>query len=169
MTLNQLLECDKRLFTIASHRTMGRLKGEAGGDKPLDDIIQELGSSHEILQYLTPYPQVKGHDPPPRASDEERPTKRPKGTRVQRMTNLKMLALLRLHHVFKSQMVAVHMMIRTGHYASSTRLASVRSKGQRGSVAQRVSTSSTRLVAIGTDHITSATTVTDLRRARFHP
>ena len=79
VTLNQLLECDKRLFTIASHRTMGRLKGEAGGDKPLDEIIQELGSSHEILQYLTPYPQVKGHDPPPRGSDEERPNKRPKG------------------------------------------------------------------------------------------
>ena len=169
VTLNQLLECDKRLFTIASHRTMGGLKGEAGGDKPLDEIIQELGSSHEILQYLTPYPQVKGHDPPPRGSDEDGQTRGPRGTRVQRMTNLKRLDLLRLHHVFRSQMDAAHMMIRTDHYASSIRLASVHSKGRRVSAAPRVFTSVTRLVATGTDRFINATTVTDLRRNRYHP
>ena len=59
ITLQQLIDCDKQLFIMASHQTLGRLQGTTGGDKPLDDAIKTLKLSHEILQYLSPLPTVK--------------------------------------------------------------------------------------------------------------
>ena len=58
---------------MASHHTLGKLQGTPGGDKPLDDTIKTLKVSHEILQYLSPLPTVKHHDPP--VPDVVRPPK----------------------------------------------------------------------------------------------
>ncbi len=73
ITLQQLIDCDKQLFIMASHHTLGKLQGTPGGDKPLDEAIKTLKVSHEILQYLSPLPTVKHHDPP--VPDVVRPTK----------------------------------------------------------------------------------------------
>ena len=73
ITLQQLIDCDKQLFVMASHHTLGKLQGTPGGDKPLDDAIKTLKVSHEILQYLSPLPTVKHHDPP--VPDVVRPPK----------------------------------------------------------------------------------------------
>ena len=73
ITLQQLIDCDKQLFIMASHQTLGKLQGTPGGDKPLDEAIKTLKLSHEILQYLSPLPTVKHHDLP--VPDVVRPTK----------------------------------------------------------------------------------------------
>ena len=65
VTLQQLLDCDKHLFTLASHRTMGRLTAAAGDPKPLDAAIGALRESQEVLQYLTPLPAGKRAADPP--------------------------------------------------------------------------------------------------------
>lgn len=66
VTLQQLLDCDKHLFTLASHRTMGRLTAPAGDPKPLDSVIKALRESQEVLQFLAPLPAGKrvAVDPP---------------------------------------------------------------------------------------------------------
>ncbi|CAJ1374802.1 unnamed protein product [Effrenium voratum] len=50
--LQQLVECDKQMFTLAAHRTMGCLQRGPADPKPLDEAIQALKTSHEVLQYL---------------------------------------------------------------------------------------------------------------------
>lgn len=75
VSLQQILDCDKHLFVLASHRTMGDLLGRTGGPKPLDGVIKELMGSNEVLQYLSPLPGAKPqHDPPP-FSNFQRPPK----------------------------------------------------------------------------------------------
>lgn len=64
------------LQIMASHRTLGNLQGVPGDPKPLDDAINALKVSHEILQYLSPLPVVKHHDPPP--VKDPRPPKNPR-------------------------------------------------------------------------------------------
>ena len=54
VSLQQALDCDKQLFTLASHRTMGSLQKASDGTKPLDDAILALKDSSEVLQYLVP-------------------------------------------------------------------------------------------------------------------
>lgn len=39
VTLQQLLDCDRQLFTLASHQTMGRLTAPVGEPKSLDSAI----------------------------------------------------------------------------------------------------------------------------------
>ncbi len=58
---------------MASHMTLGKLQSSPAFGKPLDDAIKDLKVSHEILQYLSPLPTVKHHDPPPLGPP--RPTK----------------------------------------------------------------------------------------------
>ena len=65
VTLQQLIDCDKQLFIMASHHTLGKLQSSPADPKPLDEAIKELKVSHEILQYLSPLPTVKHHEPPP--------------------------------------------------------------------------------------------------------
>ena len=65
VTLQQLVDCDKQLFIMASHQTLGKFQSSPASGKPLDDTIKELKVSHEILQYLSPLPTVRHHDPPP--------------------------------------------------------------------------------------------------------
>ena len=74
ITLQQILDCDKQLFIVAAHRTMGKLRATLPGDpKPLDTMINTLKNSAEVLQYLTPLPATR---PPPTPSPgQERPPK----------------------------------------------------------------------------------------------
>ena len=73
VSLQQLLDCDKQMFTLASHKTMGNLREAPDNRKPLDDAINELKSNSEILQYLMPLPVVRSHEAP--ASSGSRPEK----------------------------------------------------------------------------------------------
>ena len=73
VSLQQALDCDKQLFTLASHRTMGSLQKASDGTKPLDDAILALKDSSEVLQYLMPLPSVRTHEAP--ASSNSRPEK----------------------------------------------------------------------------------------------
>ena len=73
ISLQQVLDCDKQLFTLASHRTMGNLQKSADDTKPLDDAINSLRESSEVLQYLTPLPTNKMHEAP--SSSSGRPEK----------------------------------------------------------------------------------------------
>ena len=77
VTLQQLIDCDKQLFIMASHQTLGKLQSSPASGKPLDGAIKELKVSHEILQYLSPLPAVRHHDPPPLG-----PPRPPKGQKV---------------------------------------------------------------------------------------
>lgn len=67
ITLQQIMDCDKQLFTQISHMTMGKLVAGPGDPKPFDVALAKLKDSTEVLQYLTPLPAVKVHDPPPAA------------------------------------------------------------------------------------------------------
>eukprot|EP00435_Cladocopium_sp_Y103_P052816 s1638_g16.t1 len=73
ISLQQILDCDKHLFVMASHETMGKLASAPGEDKPLDDVIDRLKDSTEVLQYLMPLPATKHHEAP--AQPANRPSK----------------------------------------------------------------------------------------------
>ena len=75
ISLQQIIECDKQLFILAAHRTMGQLQSSSVADKPLDDVIKSLSASTEVLQYLTPIPAVKVHDPPTRVDKQPKKVK----------------------------------------------------------------------------------------------
>lgn len=77
ISLQQVLDCDKQLFIMASHQTMGKLRATNPGDpKPLDTAIETLKMSPEVLQYLTPLPALRA--PPTPTPGQERPAKVPK-------------------------------------------------------------------------------------------
>ena len=65
-SLQQILDCDRQLFALASHHTMGRLTAATTEDKPLDTAIKKLKESQEVLQYLSPLPAKRQADPPPK-------------------------------------------------------------------------------------------------------
>lgn len=74
LTLQQILDCDKHLFVLAARNTMGKLRpATPGGTKPLDDQINKLKESSQVLQYLTPLPAIRS--PPTPAPGQERPAK----------------------------------------------------------------------------------------------
>ena len=79
ISLQQILDCDKQLFTVASHRTMGNLQVGPNNVKPLDAIFNELRESGEVLQFLTPLPAARSHEPP--VSSGSRPEKQSKTDR----------------------------------------------------------------------------------------
>ena len=61
VSLQQIIDCDKQMFVMASHLTMG---------KPLDEAVISLKSSSEILQYLAPLQTLKNSDPPVKNPDK---------------------------------------------------------------------------------------------------
>ena len=73
ISIQQLVDCDKHLFVLASHMTMGKLTSVPGEPKPMDQAFDKLRDSSEVLQYLTPLPAVRVHDSP--AAPGGRPTK----------------------------------------------------------------------------------------------
>ena len=79
ISLQQILDCDKQLFTVASHRTMGNLQVGPNNVKPLDAIFNELRESGEVLQFLTPLPATRSHEPP--QASGSRPEKQSKTDR----------------------------------------------------------------------------------------
>ena len=64
ISLQQILDCDKQLFILASHLTMGKLSTSPENRKPLDETFEKLKDSNEVLQYLTPLPAHRVHEPP---------------------------------------------------------------------------------------------------------
>ena len=75
VTLQQIVECDKQLFTMASIETMGTLAAPPSGEKPLDAAILRLSKSNEVLQYLTPFPQARAAGS---KEQPDHPAKKPK-------------------------------------------------------------------------------------------
>eukprot|EP00435_Cladocopium_sp_Y103_P028103 s2745_g7.t1 len=73
ISLQQILDCDKPLFVLAAHETMGKLSSGPDEPKPLDDIVEKLSESNEVLQYLAPLPSVRIHEAPP--ANPNRPAK----------------------------------------------------------------------------------------------
>ena len=73
VSLQQLLDCDKQMFTMASHRTMGELRESADKSRPLDAAVKVLQGNTEILQYLMPLPVSRAHEAP--AASGSRPEK----------------------------------------------------------------------------------------------
>lgn len=78
ISLQQILDCDRHLFTQISHQTMGKLtSGPNPTDpKPFDAALDRLKGSSEALSFLAPLPALKVHDPP--AAVGQRPPKAPK-------------------------------------------------------------------------------------------
>jgi hypothetical protein len=64
ISIQQLVDCDKHLFILASHMTMGKLASAAGETKPMDAAFDRLRDSSEVLQYLTPLPATRVHEAP---------------------------------------------------------------------------------------------------------
>ena len=73
ISLQQLIDCDRNLFILASHLTMGKLTSPAGEAKPLDEAVKKLKDSTEVLQYLAPLPSQRAHESP--AQPATRPNK----------------------------------------------------------------------------------------------
>ena len=73
VSLQQLLDCDRQMFTMASHVTMGNLRESADKSKPLDSAVNTLKSNTDILQYLIPLPITRSHEAP--AASGSRPEK----------------------------------------------------------------------------------------------
>lgn len=85
ISLQQILDCDKALFVQASHTTMGKLQSTSPAKKPLDQAILQWKTSNEVLQYLTPLPSVKHHEPPGEPSS--RMSKAPKVDKAAKAGN----------------------------------------------------------------------------------
>jgi hypothetical protein len=73
VSLQQLLDCDRQLFTLASHNTMGNLRESADKSKPLDAEVSTLKGNTDILQYLIPLPVTRAPEAP--AASGSRPEK----------------------------------------------------------------------------------------------
>eukprot|EP00435_Cladocopium_sp_Y103_P018873 s3690_g4.t1 len=73
ISLQQILDCDRNLFVQASHKTMGKLAAGPDEDKPLDDVLEKLRDSNEILQYLAPLPASRVHEVPAQPSNPKGP------------------------------------------------------------------------------------------------
>ena len=162
ITLQQLVDCDKQLFIMASHHTLGKIQGTPGGDKPLDEAIKTLKVSHEILQYLSPLPVVKHHDPP--VPDVVRPRFRRLVTeRVRRGKE-------RESRELAFQMVVPPTIMKENLFASSSKLESVHSKAHQGNDVQRVITNATSKDAFACGHSSSAIIQTEVMVgvAMFH-
>lgn len=76
VSLQQLLDTDRQLFTMASHKTMGNLREAPDKTRPLDEAISTLKEASDILQYLMPLPVSKVHEAP--SAPSGRPDKTPR-------------------------------------------------------------------------------------------
>ena len=75
ISLQQIIDTDKQLFILASHQTMGKLSSSPDQKKPLDEAIEKLKDSNEVLQFLTPLPAQRSHEAPTASNNNSRPTK----------------------------------------------------------------------------------------------
>ena len=128
ISLQQILDCDKQLFTVASHRTMGNLQVGPNNVKPLDAIFNELRSSGEVLQFLTPLPATRSHEPP--QASGSRPEKQSKTDRPSNKGDRKVLARMPAIQKCSSQRVAPHTMMKTGLFVLHFRTTSASSRGR---------------------------------------
>ena len=166
ISLQQLLDCDRQLFIQASHITMGKLAADSQGIKPLDEVFQKLKDTTEILQYLTPLPAQRAHDPPPHGDNRpskvartEKPTKgqgKGKGGSGAAGPKPQLPDGCVTHDEDKRP------------FASPTSLASASSRALQENVAQEDIISVTRRDAIGRSRTTCAATQTERMQKAFH-
>lgn len=75
--LNQVLAADRELFQLLSHNLMGQIQAPAGAKRPLDDEIETLSRSPDVLFHLLPLP--KAPPAPPAPHPQKRPFVNTKG------------------------------------------------------------------------------------------
>ena len=168
ISLQQILDCDKQLFTLASHRTMGNLQKGADEAKPLDTTINSLKESSEILQYLMPLPATRTHEAPALQVAALKSSRRPTRVATKVATRgLERQAATRRYNFLK---VVPLMMMSTNLCALHSRTTSASSRDRLGSVVPVGSISVTRKGATGLSLTTCAPIQTDLRRRQqqFH-
>ena len=63
ISVAQLMAADKRLWILLSEQTRGEVHSRAGQDKPCDSALTKLSSSHDVLNFLIPIPDVSDRQP----------------------------------------------------------------------------------------------------------
>ncbi|CAE7229947.1 unnamed protein product, partial [Symbiodinium microadriaticum] len=58
VSLQQILDADKRLWILLAEEVRGKIVSRPGADPVCDSIIQRLSSSNDVLSYLTPQHEV---------------------------------------------------------------------------------------------------------------
>ena len=72
VTMQQVLNADREMWSLMSQDSRGTLKVAAGADPPLDKLIDKLRESPQILCFMTPLPgnsQVQQPKPQPAAQN----------------------------------------------------------------------------------------------------
>ena len=80
VTMQQVLNADREMWSLMSQDSRGTLKVAAGADPPLDKLIDKLRESPQILCFMTPLPgnsQVLQPKPQPAAPKSTPGPKRP--------------------------------------------------------------------------------------------
>ena len=165
VSLQQILDCDRQLFILASHRIMGKLKVALDDkDKPLDSVFKELRDSSEIMQYISflcPRPVLMNllHHRTLVLRNFRRPT------RCLRRQATKVVARLAATRKFRSQMVVPLTTMTIVPCALHSRTTSASSRDPLANVVQ----GGTRKVATDQSPTRRATIQTDSQpRRRFH-
>ena len=165
ISLQQILDCDKHLFVVAAHETMGKLSSGPDEDKPLDAVIEKLRESNEVLQYLTPLPASRHHEAPQPSTP--RPAKVQKGDKGNKGTGKGTPAAGKAQERRNCLTAASLTTLTTNRCVLPIRMgvASSRALRERDVLADIISL--TRAVASGTRRITCATTLTEFRARSF--
>ena len=59
VSLQQILDADKRLWILLAEEVRGKIVSRPGADPVCDSIIQRLSSSNDVLSYLTPQHEIR--------------------------------------------------------------------------------------------------------------
>ena len=59
VTLQQILDADKRLWVLLAEEVRGKIVTRPGADPICDSIIERLRASNDVLSYLAPQPEVR--------------------------------------------------------------------------------------------------------------
>ena len=60
VSLQQILDADKRLWILLSEEVRGKIVAAPGSAPTCDAVIQRLSSSNDVLSYLVPQPEFRG-------------------------------------------------------------------------------------------------------------
>ena len=137
------------------------------GTKPLDETFLKLKDATEILQYLTPLPSHRAHDPPPWGQQAFKDCTYRTALKGQRQRQ-KWIRRTWTKGTATRWLAVSHMTMTSGPFVLPTSQASASSKGPRESGALVDITSATRKVAIRQSRITFATTQTEGAWKTFH-
>ena len=167
ISLQQLVDCDRNLFILASHLTMGKLTSPAGEEKPLDQAVKKLKDSTEVLQYLAPLPVQRAHESP--AQPATRPNKVQKvekgGPKAKERAHKEKVAALTSCNCQKG---APPMTQRTDLCVSPSKMGVASLRAHRENGAPEDTTSATSRTAFGRSRTIYAIMLTELWMNRFH-